>query len=90
MPDIDATDYAGLQSEPDATPEACPSCDKPPVILEDVASGAFSVGCRQAFFARFPDEAACVDHPTVVMGAKSRAEALASWNEWVFSRRAMR
>lgn len=66
--------------------EPCPFCEIPPCIVEDAGAKAYSVGCRQAFFRRNPDDPECVKRPSV-MAFDDKPTAVRAWNDWCKARK---
>lgn len=62
--------------------EPCPSCKQPPVILEDMGTLRMSIGCRQVFLRRRPEDAECEVRPAMMEFCKTRPELIAIWNEF--------
>lgn len=62
--------------------EPCPSCKQPVVILEDTATLRVSIGCRQVFLRRRPDDIECQKKPAMMDFYDTRPELIKRWNEF--------
>ena len=65
------------------TIEPCPSCKQPVVILEDTGTLRLSIGCRQVFIRRHPDEPECTGKPAMMEFHATRPELIGMWNDYV-------
>lgn len=62
--------------------EPCPSCKQPPVILEDSGTSRMSIGCRQVFLRRRPEDAECEAKPAMMEFSVDRERLIEIWNEF--------
>lgn len=67
----------------------CPYCKTLPCIVEDKSTKTLSIGCRQAFIRRTPDEPECTVKPTFMCVPNATKKAvILMWNSWCFDKKA--
>lgn len=65
------------------TIEPCPSCEQPPVIVEDTGTLKLSIGCRQVFLRRPPGTDECEGKYAMMDFSSSREHLIDIWNAYV-------